>query len=173
MNTIADSLLHIVPVSTEAIPLIRELTYKVWPQTYRGLLSDDQVDYMLELMYSEVSLKRQIEEGAQFIIVYDHDEPIGFASYQRLNPEIYKLHKIYILPGQQGKGAGRFVIDYVLDKIKQSGATSLHLQVNRNNKAKQFYERLGFRAIEEIKLDIGNGYVMDDYIMEKSVVGSH
>lgn len=160
----------IVPVSQDAIPLIRELTFKVWPQTYRGLLTDVQIDYMLEMMYSESSLKRQMEEGSQFIIVYNEDDPVGFASYQRLSPEIYKLHKIYILETQQGKGTGRFAIDHIIDNIKQKGASALHLQVNRNNKAKQFYEKLGFYPIEEIKLDIGGGYFMDDYIMEKKIL---
>jgi ribosomal protein S18 acetylase RimI-like enzyme len=110
-----------------------------------------------------------MKDGAQFLVVYDDKEPVGFASYQSLTPEIYKLHKIYILQSQQGKGTGRFVIDYILDDIKNKGASALHLQVNKNNKAKQFYERLGFQAIETIKLDIGKGYFMDDYIMEKKL----
>lgn len=161
--------LSITKVTEDAIPLIRELTYQVWPQTYRGILSDEQVAYMLDLMYSEDSLRSQMAEGSQFIIVYDHAEPVGFASYQRLTPDTYKLHKIYILPSQQGKGTGRFLVSYILNEIKKEGGTSLHLQVNRNNKAKQFYERLGFTQIEQIKLDIGKGYFMDDYIMEKKV----
>ena len=162
-------MLSVAKVGEAAIPLIRELTFKVWPQTYRGLLSDDQIDYMLDMMYSEASLRNQIKEGAQFVILYDNGLPVGFAAYQRLTPGTYKLHKIYILPAQQGKGSGRFLVDYILNEIKQQGGTSLHLQVNRNNKAKQFYERLGFSEIENIKLDIGNGYFMDDYIMEKTI----
>ena len=162
-------MLSISKVSQDAIPLIRELTFKVWPQTYRGLLSDEQVDYMLDMMYSETSLRKQIAEGSQFIIVYDDKVPVGFASYQRLTPDKYKLHKIYVLPSEQGKGIGRFVISYVLEEVKKEGGNSLHLQVNRNNKAKQFYERLGFNEIEQIKLDIGQGYFMNDYIMEKKI----
>lgn len=153
--------------TTADIPLVRELTYKVWPQTYAGLLSQEQIDYMLDMMYSPSSLEKQMNDGAQFIFVYEEKEPVGFASYQEIKPGIYKLHKIYVLPSQQGKGTGRFVIDHIIDEIKQRKAKALQLQVNRNNKAKSFYERLGFTAIEEIKLDIGNGYFMDDYIMEK------
>jgi diamine N-acetyltransferase len=160
--------LKIIPVSNESIPLIRDLTYRVWPQTYRGILSDDQIEYMLDMMYSEDSLKRQMAEGAEFIIVYDNDNPIGFASYQRMTPDKYKLHKIYVLPDQQGKGTGRSIIDYVMNDIKKKGGRSLHLQVNKNNTAKEFYERLGFKEVEQVKLDIGKGYFMDDYIMEKT-----
>jgi diamine N-acetyltransferase len=156
--------------SVADIPLLRELAMQVWPQTYASILSEQQITYMLKMMYSAESLQQQMESGAQFIIVYDDDAPVGFASYQEMHPSIYKLHKIYVLISQQGKGTGRFLIDYIIDNIKNSGATALQLQVNRGNKARYFYEKLGFRIIEEIDLDIGNGFVMDDYIMEKSLV---
>ena len=162
-------MVSITDAGLESIPLIRDLTFRVWPQTYRGILSDDQIDYMLDMMYSEVSLKKQITEGAQFILVYDDNEPVGFASFQEISPSIYKLHKIYILASQQGKGTGKFVIEKIIERIKTAGATALQLQVNRNNKAKSFYEKLGFVEIDKIKLDIGNGYFMDDYIMELTV----
>lgn len=151
------------------IPLIRQLCFQVWPQTYAGILSQGQINYMLDMMYSEPSLQKQMAEGADFIIVYDGDIPVGFASFQEIEPTVYKLHKIYVLPSQQGKGTGRFAIDYVLNEIKQKGASALQLQVNRNNNAKGFYEKLGFNTIEEIKLDIGGGFVMDDYVMEKKI----
>lgn len=148
------------------ITLIRELTYQVWPQTYAAIISAAQIDYMLDMMYSETSLQQQMENGAQFIIVYENDTPVGFASFQQTAPSLYKLHKLYVLPSQQGKGTGRYLIKHIIETIKPLGAAALQLQVNRNNTAKQFYEKLGFTAIKEIKLDIGNGYVMDDYIME-------
>ncbi|MBC7874163.1 MAG: GNAT family N-acetyltransferase [Ferruginibacter sp.] len=151
------------------IPLIRDLTYKVWPQTYAAILSQEQIDYMLEMMYSEASLQKQINEGCQFIIVYDQGEAAGFASYQEINPAIYKLHKIYVLSSQQGKGTGRFMIDYITSEIGQKGATALQLQVSRKNKARNFYEKLDFTVIEEADFDIGNGYFMKDYIMEKKL----
>lgn len=160
-------MLSIQNKNSNDIPLIRELAMQVWPQTYRSILSDDQIDYMLKLMYSAGSLQQQMNDGAQFIVVYDDAEPVGFASYQEIKPSIYKLHKIYVLASQQGKGTGRFLIDHIIDAIKKKGATALQLQVNRGNKARYFYEKLGFIIIEEIDLDIGGGYVMDDYIMEK------
>lgn len=148
------------------ISLIRELTYQVWPQTYAALLSAEQIDYMLEMMYSESSLQQQMESGARFVIATEGETPVGFASYQETEPSVYKLHKIYVLPSQQGKGTGRFIISQLIERIGPLGATALQLQVNRNNRARLFYEKLGFTAIREIKLDIGNGFFMDDYIME-------
>ena len=148
------------------IPALRDLVFKVWPQTYATILPQDKIDYMLELMYSEASLKKQMESGADFIFIDNDSEPVGYASYQEMDPGIFKLHKLYVLPSQQGKGTGRYMVDYIIDKIKKQGATLLELQVNRGNRARFFYEKIGFTIREEIDLDIGQGFIMDDYIME-------
>ncbi len=155
--------------TTADIPLIRDLTFKIWPQTYAPILSAEKIDYMLDMMYSESSLQKQMEDDCQFIIVYDGEEPVGFASYQETAARRYKLHKIYVLASQQGKGTGRFVIEHILDLLKQQGAGSLELQVNRQNKAKGFYEKLGFVVTSEMDLDIGGGHFMNDYIMVKTL----
>ena len=160
-------MLTIKKATSQDIPLIRELCFKIWPQTYAPILSQDRIDYMLEYMYSAASLQRQMNEGSQFIFVYDDVQPVGYAAYLHKGHDVYKLDKIYVLPSQQGRGTGRFVIDYIIDEIKREGASALQLQVNRNNKAKTFYEKLGFVVIDYREFDIGGGHVMDDYIMEK------
>lgn len=157
------------PATTGDIELIRQLTFRVWPQTYASIISREQIDYMLDMMYSPASLEKQMNDGARFIIAYDGDEPVGFASFQEIKPAVYKLHKLYVLTTQQGKGTGRFLIDHICNTIKPEGAKALQLQVNKMNKAKTFYEKIGFTVKEEMILDIGNGYVMDDYIMEKEL----
>jgi ribosomal protein S18 acetylase RimI-like enzyme len=152
------------------ITLIRQLCFSIWPQTYASIISQEQIDYMLELMYSEAALLKQMtEEANQFIIVYDNNIPVGFASYGEVESTTWKLHKIYILPTQQGKGTGKFVIDYIISTIGLMGATSLQLQVNRHNNAKTFYERIGFSILKTADFDIGNGYFMNDYVMEKKI----
>lgn len=153
--------------TVQDIPLIRDLTYKIWPQTYAAILSKDQIDYMMDLMYNEATLRDQMEGNHHFIIVYEGALPVGFASYSETKPSVFKLHKIYILPNQQGKGTGRFVIDQILKEIQPHGAKKLQLNVNRNNQAKDFYQKLGFTVIREEDIDIGKGYFMNDYIMEK------
>jgi RsiW-degrading membrane proteinase PrsW (M82 family)/ribosomal protein S18 acetylase RimI-like enzyme len=150
--------------------LIRELSLQVWPQTYAGILSPEQIQYMLQEMYSEAALHRQMQDNHHFFIVYNAGIPIGFASYSETEPNIFKLHKIYILPLQQGRGTGRFVIEQLIEKIKEEGATALRLNVNRNNPALSFYEKLGFVSIREEDIDIGNGYFMNDYVMEKKLL---
>ena len=152
------------------ILLIRELTFRVWPQTYASILSQEQIDYMLEMMYSESSLKNQMtEDGCQFIIVYENGNPVGFASYSEEKAQRWKLNKIYVLQNQQGKGTGKYVINHIIEEIKKQNANSLYLQVNRYNNAKTFYEKLGFAEIDFINLDIGNGYFMNYYLMEKKL----
>jgi len=149
------------------IPLIREMAYEIWPVTYGSILSKDQIDYMLNLIYSEKVLHAQMENNFEFNIVYDGEHPVGFASFSLIEPRLYKLHKIYVLPSQQGKGTGRFIIEQLIKEMKTKGATTLQLNVNRNNNAKLFYEKMGFTIIKEEDIDIGNGYFMNDYVMEK------
>ena len=151
--------------------LIRDMAYEIWPETYSQILSKDQLEYMLGLFYNEQKLKTEIEQGVEFILVYEDVQPAGFAAFSKTEPEVYKLHKIYVLPSQQGKGTGRFIIDEVIKAIKQVGAMALQLNVNRNNNAKLFYEKLGFVVIREEDIDIGNGYFMNDYVMEKKLKG--
>ncbi len=151
------------------IPLIRELTFAIWPQTYASLLTQQQIDYMLEMMYSESSLQQQMEtDGITFIIIYEKETPVAFAAYNETKPQVWKLHKIYVLASQQGKGMGKFIIHFIVDEIKQQDAKALQLQVKRDNPAQHFYNKLGFEIIETADFDIGNGYFMKDYIMELS-----
>jgi diamine N-acetyltransferase len=159
-------MLSITKATITDIPLIRQLTFAIWPQTYSSIISKEQIDFMLEQMYNPATLQKQIEEGCTFIIVYDDKEPVAFASYNETEPQLWKLNKIYILQSQQGKGLGKFIINYIVDEIKANGAKALQLQVNRNNKAKDFYERLGFKIIKTADFDIGNGFFMNDYVME-------
>lgn len=162
-------MLDIRNASAEDAQLIRELSLKVWPQTYSSILSAEQIDYMMDLMYSETALKEQMEKGHQFIFCYDAKEPVAFASYSELEPSIYKLHKIYVLTSQQGKGTGKFIIEHIIKDITAKSASALRLNVNRNNKAKHFYEKLGFEIMAEEDIDIGHGHYMNDYIMEKKL----
>jgi GNAT superfamily N-acetyltransferase len=159
--------LQIQKATIDDIPLIRELCFKVWPQTYASILSQEQIDYMLERSYSSNSLKKQMSSGSQFIFVFADDEPVGFAAYFEKSPSIFKLDKIYVLHSKQGKGTGKFLVDHIIHEIKQKGASALQLQVNRHNQAKTFYEKLGFVVIDTKDFDIGNGFFMNDYVMEK------
>jgi|SRR6218665_2030753 len=149
------------------IPLIRDMAFRIWPTAYGGIISNEQIDYMLDMMYSEASLTEQMRNGSEFVIAYDGVEPVGFASVGLVEPGVYKLHKLYVLPSQQGRGTGRFLVDAIIKAVKKKGGTALRLNVNRQNQAVEFYKKLGFVIVAEQDLDIGQGYQMIDYIMEK------
>jgi len=153
----------------EDINTIGFLAHEIWPRTYGDILSPDQLEYMLHMLYSPESLQDQMENKQHsFLLVEDlDDEPVAFASFSPIEiPGVYKLHKIYVLASQQGQGLGKSIIDFVIHEINADGAKALRLNVNRNNKARIFYERLGFKVIYEEDIDIGNGYFMNDFIME-------
>lgn len=161
--------LTIKHASESDIPLIRSLAKQIWPNTYTAILSRKQIDYMMKMMYSVNAIRAQMQKDHQFIVVYNTNIPVGFAAYGEAEPGVYKLHKIYVLPSQQGKGTGKFVIEQIISDIKPKGATVLRLNVNRYNKAKSFYEKLGFVAERTEDIDIGGGYFMNDYVMEKKL----
>ena len=151
------------------IDLVQELAFSIWPDAYGVVLSKDQLNYMLELIYSKDAITKQIELGHQFILVYENDIAVGFASYSPKitgNQAIFRLHKLYVLPSQQGKGTGKLLLNFILEEIKQTGAKILELNVNRHNKAFHFYTKLGFTISKEEDIDIGNGYFMNDYVMK-------
>ncbi len=150
------------------IKIIRNLALQIWPEAYKEILSAEQLDYMLNLFYSEFSLQQQMESGHHFIIITTDDVPMGFAAYQRLDEKevVFKLHKIYVLTGSHGKGLGKALLKYVKEAVRAAGASKLRLDVNRYNKAKAFYEKLGFVVTGEKDTAIGEGYLMNDYVME-------
>ena len=163
-----DNSLRIRDGHEKDVDLIKEIAYKVWPDVYNSILPPGQVAYMLELIYSVESLKNQIQRlHHHFLILEQEGRGVGFASYSEVNNSNFKLNKLYVLTELQGKGAGGMLLDRVINNIKQEHAKSLMLTVNRDNlNAKHFYAKRGFKVTREEKADIGNGYVMDDYIME-------
>jgi len=156
-------------VGTEAIPIIRDLASAIWPVTYKGIISDEQIDYMLDWMYSVDSLQQQIlKKDHQFIMAYEDDTPVGYLSYSindKANQTIYRLHKLYVSNDHQRKGIAGKLLEYMITEIKPLGATEIILNVNRHNSAVQFYKAKGFSVKEEQMLDIGGGFFMDDYIL--------
>jgi ribosomal protein S18 acetylase RimI-like enzyme len=155
--------------SVDDINTIGFLAQEVWPSTYKDILSPGQIDYMMNLFYSPGSLHQQMEKHS-FLLAELDEEPVGFASFSPLeDPGLYKLHKIYVKTGIQGRGLGRALISYIIEEIKTSGATALDLNVNRSNKAKTFYEKLGFKVVREEDIDIGNGFWMIDYVMRLEI----
>jgi ribosomal protein S18 acetylase RimI-like enzyme len=145
------------------------LAYQVWPTAYRDVLKFDELHYMLQHFYSPDALREQmLKKNHTFLLAETEEEvPVGFASFSQHSQGVFKLHKLYVLPGFQNLHVGRSLLECVIEECVDAGGEKLLLNVNRNNKALSFYEKLDFRIIEEEDVDIGNGYVQQDYIMEK------
>jgi GNAT superfamily N-acetyltransferase len=126
---------------------------------------------MLDMMYRTDSLEKQLQNNRIFLLAEEDNRFVGFASYE-LNCDTSnttKIHKLYVLPETQGKGVGRQLIAFISDIALANQNPTLILTVNKYNKAKDFYLKNGFEITNEAVFDIGNGYVMDDYIMEKKL----
>ncbi|MEO6916733.1 MAG: GNAT family N-acetyltransferase [Chitinophagaceae bacterium] len=159
--------LQVRAATVDDIPVIRRLAIDIWPMTYSHILTQDQIGYMLHLFYSERSLLQQMQSH-QFFLGFYQDHPVAFASVGRTTEEgVFKLHKLYLSTGLQGKGMGRFLLNYIIGVIKSYGATDLELNVNRQNKALGFYQALGFGIIKTEDIDIGEGFWMNDYVLRK------
>ena len=154
------------------IKTIQDIVYTTWPITYGKILSEEQLKYMLDLFYSDDALTAQFDGKEQlFYLIREYESVLGFIgiehNYQKENKT--KIHKIYILPETQGKGIGRITIDAIEKLALENNSASLLLNVNRFNTALHFYERIGFTIVDEVNIEIGKGYLMEDYIMEKEI----
>ncbi|WP_166925305.1 GNAT family N-acetyltransferase [Flavobacterium poyangense] len=152
------------------IKIIQDITYKTWPITYGEILSEEQLNYMLDLFYSDEALIAQLDKREQlFYLISDENSVLGFIGIEHnyKKEAITKIHKIYLLPETQGKGIGKSVIESIGKLAVENNSSSLFLNVNRFNKALHFYEKTGFKIIDEVDIEIGNDYLMEDYVMEK------
>lgn len=155
------------------IEIIHTLAHHIWNISYKEIIPPQQLVYMLDMMYNAESLQYQIEDQKHtFIIVYQDDKPVGFAAFfpkHKISKTIFRLDKLYVLPDLHKKGLGKKLLDHIISIIKLHGASILELNVNRNNKAVAFYEKLGFKITSEVDVPIGKGYFMNDYVMQKSL----
>ena len=145
---------------------IRAVVHEVWPIAYREMITPDQISYMLEWMYSDESLHKQMKEEGCVFLVYEEGNIIrGFASFSETENTLFKLHKLYVYSTMQGKGIGKALLNDVKKRSAALGAKAIELQVNKKNVAQHFYTKQGFTLDRELVLDIGEGFVMDDFVM--------
>lgn len=154
--------------TTADCALIRELAEQIFPVTYRDILTPEQNDYMMEWMYSPDNIRKQMEEeGHVYQLAYDGEKAVGYVSVQQQEEDVFHLQKIYVLPRYQGAHCGSFLFRQAIKYIKEvhPAPCLMELNVNRNNPALHFYERMGMRKLREGDFPIGNGYYMNDFIM--------
>lgn len=152
------------------IPLIRRMAQAAFPATYEKILTPGQIDYMMEWMYSEESLRRQMEAGHVFFIGEEAGEAVGYASVEPQGADVCHLQKLYVLPTAQGRGYGSMLFRHAAGYSRSLGASRMELNVNRYNRAREFYVRMGMREIGSGDFSIGHGFFMNDYIMSLDLI---
>jgi N-acetylglutamate synthase-like GNAT family acetyltransferase len=146
----------------EDIPTIQEIAEEAWRPTYGPILTEEQTLYMIPMMYASEVLIPQI---GLFSVLEVDGVAIGYCAFEKQTDTEGKLHKLYLRPSLKQKGAGTFIIDQISQQARNLGLQSIYLNVNKLNSAVDFYLKKGFIKESEMILDIGNGYVMDDYVM--------
>lgn len=172
MNTELSGLVEILPASEEHLASIAELAGVIWRTCYPGIITRAQIDHMLARMYARDTMREDIRsQGICYDRLLTSGELVGFASYGPTEqPDTFKLHKIYLHPDWQGRGLGSRLLKHCEGESRKRGAQRLILAVNkRNAKAIAAYQRNGFVIAESVVTDIGGGFVMDDFVMAKSL----
>ena len=156
-------------LSKAELPLVRQVADIVWPVTFRPILSEEQVAYMMEMMYAPSVMEREYDEGIQFRGVFDGGRAVGYLIMGPCDAkaDTLKLHKCYLLPDYQGRGLGSRMLQTAIALARADGYNFLRLNVNRHNeKAIRAYLRNGFKTVETVDNPIGNGFYMNDFVME-------
>ncbi len=152
--------------SKKHIKIIESLAKEIWSQHYLPIIGQEQVDYMLSKYQSVDAITQSIADGYIYYIAYYEKEPCG---YSAIKPdEGILLSKFYVKKNIRGKGLGKAMLCTIYKYAEDSNINRIWLTCNKyNSKSINIYKKLGFSIVDKVVTDIGNGFVMDDYIMEK------
>ena len=160
-----------VPVTTpQQIDAIAGLAHEIWYEYYVALIGRAQVDYMVDRFQSSEAVAGQLREAYEYFLIQRDGQDIGYCAVQPRPDGSLFLSKLYLLRDARGAGTGRVCVEFIEQLARRRGLTLLWLTVNKGNPAVKAYERLGFRIAADLVMDIGGGFVMDDYRMEKSLL---
>lgn len=153
----------------DAITAIESLARTIWHEHFTPIIGQAQVEYMLEKFQSASAIQKQIDSGYIYLLAEDEGDNIGYAGLlPDMNDRALQLSKFYLLKDSRGQGLGRQLMAHIEAICHQQHTDCIWLTVNRHNCGPiAAYERMGFIKTDEIIQDIGDGYVMDDFIMEK------
>ena len=157
-------------VSTDdQIDIVESLAREIWTEHYIPMIGKEQVDYMLDRFQSKRAISEQIMTGVLYFLMKEDNESIGYIAVQPRGIELF-LSKIYVKSSRRAKGYGRKAVQFAEALALQRGLQKIVLTVNKNNlNTIKAYEKIGFKKVGSLIQDIGNGFIMDDYRMEKSV----
>ncbi|MBQ2657192.1 MAG: GNAT family N-acetyltransferase [Erysipelotrichaceae bacterium] len=158
--------MKLIPADRKMIPMLSEFAGDVFIDYYKDLIGIDQAVYMAGLFLSQEAISNLMDQGAVFVLAMEEDKPVGFCEYIKEGSRLF-LSKLYAEKIHRGKGIGKQLFLNCLEYAKENDLKSIYLTVNKyNTPSYEIYLHLGFKVIDAVVNDIGNGYVMDDYIME-------
>lgn len=164
-------MIKINQLNKDDVGIINMLAHDIWPVAFKDILEKDQIDYMLEWMYSVNTLTEQVQIGHLYFLATLDGTPVGFMGLEPNYPEIgtMRMHKLYVKPEVHGSGVGQAMLDKCIELSKELDFATVNLNVNRFNKAVTFYRYNLFEIVKEEDIKIGKGYLMEDYVMVKSI----
>ncbi|MBO4919146.1 MAG: GNAT family N-acetyltransferase [Erysipelotrichaceae bacterium] len=161
--------MKLIRADKKMIPMLSEFADDVFIDYYKDLIGMDQSVYMTDLFLSEAAIEDLMNKGAVFILATEDEKPVGFCEYIREDKRLF-LSKLYAEKAHREKGIGKQLFLNCLQYAKDNGLESIYLTVNKYNiPSYEIYLHLGFKVVDAVVNDIGNGYVMDDYIMEYTI----
>lgn len=164
--------MKIFKVENNYIPQLANLANTIWNEYWPCILSQEQINYMVEKFQSEQAISEQIKnERYSYYFVDDNNEHLGYFGISSKNSDYLFLSKLYIKQEYRHQGYGKKVFEEIKLIAQNLGYTKIQLTVNKyNQNTIDAYLKYGFKTIDSVVSDIGNGFVMDDYIMEYSII---
>ena len=154
-------------LDSNSIDEVVKLADEIWREHYTSIIGEDQVNYMLATFQSASAIQDQMDQGAYYYLIQYQGSPCGYFSYYLEEDSLF-LSKIYVASGLRGTGLGRYAMDFIENQAVKEQRTGITLTVNKNNaNTISAYKKMGFEIQEAVVMDIGNGFVMDDYKMIK------
>ncbi len=162
--------INIIGVNTTSeINQVVDLGDEIWKEHYTPIIGSEQVNYMLEKFQSVPAVQNQIQDGYSYFLIRNNKVNIGYLSVQPRENVLF-LSKIYLLKNFRGLGLFSFALKFIEEIAIDQKLSIMQLTVNKHNtKSISAYEAKGFIKIKSAVFDIGNGFVMDDFVMEKSL----
>ncbi|PHS52205.1 MAG: GNAT family N-acetyltransferase [Lutibacter sp.] len=160
----------IVPAQTSAnYKIIADLANSIWTEHYIPIIGEQQVTYMLEKFQSAIAIEDQVKNGSLYYLFLHQDTHVGYFSFSKNEDSLF-LSKLYVLHSMRGNGLGRAALSFIETQAQELDVKKIKLTVNKfNTNAIKVYQKMGFSTIEANVQNIGNGYVMDDYVLEKVI----
>ncbi len=153
----------------KAYTVIAQLADTIWREHYTPIIGAAQVTYMVNNFQSADAIEKQVKEGVQYYIIFFNAHPTGYFAFEKQDKELF-LSKFYVQKEHRGKGIGKAAMDFIRKEGEYLQCSQISLTVNKHNTASiAAYEKMGFHNLGGVVQDIGHGFVMDDFLLIKTL----